>query len=205
MMLMQAQSLAADFVPEHPGAALHASTVAELAGDVAAELGLGPRDRHATQLAGLVHDIGKVAIPAEIIEKPGPLTSEEREVIETHTVRGQELLERADPSLQSVASVVRSCHERYDGAGYPDGLAGDDIPLPARVVFCCDAYDAMTTDRPYRRALGHERALSELRDCAGKQFDRRVVRALSRVLSRRQQAAAGSRAPATLRQVAQAG
>jgi two-component system, cell cycle response regulator len=137
------------------------------------------------ELVGMLHDVGKGEIPAEIVLKAGPLTREERDLIEQHTVLGEALLERTEPSLRRVARLVRSCHERWDGDGYPDGLAGEEIPLPARIVFCCDSYDAMTTDRPYRRALGHRRAVAELRACSGSQFDPEVVQALLQVLVER--------------------
>jgi HD-GYP domain-containing protein (c-di-GMP phosphodiesterase class II) len=163
--------------------AVHADAVAELSCLVAEELGLDDEERREVETAGMLHDVGKAEIPAELVLKAGPLANEEREVMEQHTVLGEVLLERTDPSLREVARLVRSCHERWDGGGYPDGLADEDIPLAARIVFCCDSYDAMTTDRPYRRALGHHRATAELRRCSGTQFDPTVVDALLRVLA----------------------
>jgi HD-GYP domain-containing protein (c-di-GMP phosphodiesterase class II) len=157
--------------------------VAELSARVAEELGLDDEERREVELVGMLHDVGKAEIPAELVLKPGPLSAYEREVMQQHTVLGESLLERADPSLGHVAHLVRSCHERWDGGGYPDGLAAEEIPLAARIVFCCDSYDAMTTDRPYRRAPGHRSAVRELRACSGKQFDARVVGALLRVLA----------------------
>lgn len=171
--------------PPHPDPERHGHSVSELAADVAVELGLDEDARRETTLAGLLHDIGKSEIPIEIVTKPGPLTAAEEEVMKTHTVRGQEILQRADPSLRPIADIVRACHERVDGRGYPDGLVGDEIPLAARIVLCCDAYDAMTTDRPYRQALGHERAVAELVAGVDTQFDRRIVLALLRVLATR--------------------
>ncbi|HEX4930402.1 MAG TPA: HD domain-containing phosphohydrolase, partial [Gaiellaceae bacterium] len=125
--------------------------------------------------------VGKIRVPNEIINKPGPLTREEREVVETHTVIGEEMLSRVGGVLGNVGHLVRSCHERYDGGGYPDGLAGEQIPLVARIVCCTDAFSAITTDRPYRRGRSAADALAELRRCAGAQFDPVVVAALERV------------------------
>ena len=98
----------------------------------------------------LLHDVGKIVIPKEILNKPGALSDDEFELMKTHTIEGQVLLDRVGGLLGRVGAVVRSCHERWDGHGYPDGLAGYEIPLAARIVFACDAYNAMTTDRPYR-------------------------------------------------------
>ncbi len=165
--------------------AVHADAVAELSARVAEELQLDDEDRRQVELVGMLHDVGKAEIPAHLVLKPGPLDTDEREIMKQHTVLGEALLERTDPSLRHIARLVRSCHERWDGAGYPDGLAGDEIPLAARIVFCCDSYDAMTTDRPYRRALAHREAVRELRSCRGTQFDPQVVGALLRVLAER--------------------
>jgi HD-GYP domain-containing protein (c-di-GMP phosphodiesterase class II) len=126
--------------------------------------------------------VGKIRIPAEIINKPGPLDAEERRVIETHTLEGERLLARVGGLLDEVGRIVRSCHERWDGGGYPDGLAGEAIPRVARIVMCCDAFNAMTTDRSYRKALPLEDALAELRRHAGTQFDPAVVDALLRTV-----------------------
>jgi HD-GYP domain-containing protein (c-di-GMP phosphodiesterase class II) len=135
-------------------------------------------ERRRAEFVALLHDVGKIRIPAEIINKPGKLDAHERAVIETHTVEGQRMLERVGGMLAEVGRLVRSCHERWDGAGYPDGLGGEAIPLVARVVCACDAFSAMTTDRPYRKALSFEEALAELERCAGTQFDPAVVDAL---------------------------
>ncbi len=158
----------------------HSRDVVELTLAVADELGLSPRERREAELAALLHDVGKIRIPAEIINKPGPLTPEEREVIETHTVEGERLLARVGGLLGEVGLIVRSCHERWDGKGYPDGLAGEAIPRVARVVMCCDAFNAMTTDRSYRKALPVAEAVAEMRRNAGTQFDPAVVDALLR-------------------------
>jgi len=156
----------------------HSRDVVSLVVAVADRLGLQGADRRNAELTALLHDVGKIRIPAEIIGKPGPLTVEERAVIETHTVIGEEMLERVGGLLAEVGRLVRSCHERWDGGGYPDGLAGERIPLVARIVCCCDAFSAMTTDRPYRSALTPEEALAELHAQAGRQFDPAVVAAL---------------------------
>jgi HD-GYP domain-containing protein (c-di-GMP phosphodiesterase class II) len=145
-------------------------------------LRLGPADRRCAEFAALLHDVGKVKIPSEIIIKPGPLTDEERAVINTHTIVGEEMLAQIGGLLGEVGRVVRSCHERWDGFGYPDGLAGEEIPLPARIVCVCDAWSAMTTDRSYRKARSPEAAAAELRASSGSHFDPAVVDALLDVL-----------------------
>ena len=160
----------------------HSRDVVSLSVAVADELRLDARARRDTEFVALLHDVGKIRIPDEIINKPGPLTPEERAVIETHTLIGEEMLDRVGGVLGNVGHLVRSCHERYDGGGYPDGLAGDLIPLVARIVCCCDAYNAITTDRPYRAGRSTEEALAELQRCAGTHFDPLVVDALARVV-----------------------
>jgi HD-GYP domain-containing protein (c-di-GMP phosphodiesterase class II) len=162
----------------------HSRHVVDLVLGVADELELEPRERRQAELTALLHDVGKIRIPAEIIRKPGPLTPEERAEVETHTVEGQRMLEQVGGLLGEVGTIVRSCHERWDGLGYPDGLSGADIPLVARIVCCCDAFSAMTTDRPYRAALSLDTALGELHANAGTQFDPEVVTALATVLAR---------------------
>ena len=157
---------------------------------VFSHLGLSPRDRRDAEFAALLHDVGKVRIPNEIINKRGALTAEERAVIETHTIEGERMLHRVGGLLGSVGRIIRSCHERYDGSGYPDGLAGEQIPFVARIVACCDAFNAMTTDRPYRAALPHSEAVAELERNRGTQFDPRVVDALMVTLERRESAGA---------------
>ena len=121
-----------------------------------------PRDRQTLEFAAMLHDVGKIAIPKEILNKPAKLTDEEFAVMKKHTIEGQYMLDRVGGLLGSVGEIVRSCHERWDGKGYPDGLKGEEIPLAARIVFTCDAYNAMTTDRVYRPALAREEALLEL-------------------------------------------
>jgi HD-GYP domain-containing protein (c-di-GMP phosphodiesterase class II) len=157
---------------------LHSRDVVALVLDVSDRMGLDDDARHKARLTALLHDVGKVAIPNEIIRKPGPLTPEERAIIERHTLEGERMLNQVGGLLADVGALVRSCHERWDGGGYPDGLAGTDIPLVARIVCACDAFSAMTTDRSYRAAMTHEVAVAELRRCAGTQFDPEVVEAL---------------------------
>ena len=174
--------------------AAHGRSVAELAGAVADELGLDAAACQELELAALLHDIGKSAIPDEILQKPSALTVEERSLIETHTAQGESIVAGAEESLAGIARIVRTSHERWDGTGYPDGLAGHSIPLAARVVFCCDSYDAMTTDRPYRKAMSHAGAVSELWAGAGSQFDPIVVAAVARVLYAQQRSGGQRRA-----------
>jgi HD-GYP domain-containing protein (c-di-GMP phosphodiesterase class II) len=156
----------------------HSRDVVELVLAVAERLGLDAGEQRMAEFTALLHDVGKIRIPTEIINKPGPLDDEERALMNTHTILGQEMLERAGGLLGEVGPLVRSCHEHWDGNGYPDRLAGEAIPLVARIVCTCDAWSAMTTDRSYRRALSHEAAIAELRNCAGTQFDPQVVDAL---------------------------
>jgi putative nucleotidyltransferase with HDIG domain len=156
----------------------HSRHVVDLVLAVCDELQLSSTDRRDAEFVALLHDIGKIRIPSEIINKPGKLDAEERAIIETHTIVGEEMLERVGGLLGHVGRLVRSCHEHWDGNGYPDGLAGEAIPLAARIVSACDAFNAMTTDRSYRKALSLEVAVGELRKNAGTQFDPDVVDAL---------------------------
>jgi putative nucleotidyltransferase with HDIG domain len=160
----------------------HTEDVVGLSISVAEELGVDEDVRRATELGALLHDIGKIAIPDEIINKPGPLDDAEWVVMKTHTIEGQRMLDRVGGLLADVGVVVRASHERWDGGGYPDGLAGEGIPLAARIVSACDAFNAMTTDRSYRRALPLGVAVGELRANAGTQFDPEVVEALCAVV-----------------------
>jgi HD-GYP domain-containing protein (c-di-GMP phosphodiesterase class II) len=160
----------------------HSRDVVDLVVSVADRLGLEPRERQRAEFAALLHDVGKVKIPAEIINKAGPLDDDEWELMKTHTIVGEQLLERIGGLLGEVGRIVRSCHERWDGKGYPDALAGEDIPLVARIVCACDAWSAMTTDRSYRKARSVEEAAEELRRSSGTHFDPQVVEALARVL-----------------------
>jgi HD domain-containing protein len=160
----------------------HCRGVVDLVNAVADELEIDSEARQELEFAALLHDVGKIVIPNEIINKPGALNDDEFELMKTHTIEGQVLLDRVGGLLGRVGEIVRSCHERWDGNGYPDGLAGYEIPLAARIVFACDAYSAMTTDRPYRAAMSKETALEELWANAGTQFDPRVVSALAQVI-----------------------
>ena len=162
----------------------HSRHVVDLVLGVADELGLGARDRRHAELTALLHDVGKIRIPSEIIRKPGALTPDERALMETHTIEGEQMLDQVGGLLGEIGSIVRSCHERWDGGGYPDGIAGNEIPLVARIVCCCDAFSAMTTDRPYRAARTEEAALAELRANSGTQFDPAVVQALETIVAR---------------------
>jgi HD-GYP domain-containing protein (c-di-GMP phosphodiesterase class II) len=159
----------------------HSRHVVDLVMAVAADLELTEDDRRDAEFVALLHDVGKIRIPGSIINKPGPLDAEERALMETHTVVGEEMLDRVGGMLGHVGHLVRSCHEHWDGNGYPDKLVGEDIPLVARIVCVCDAFSAMTTDRPYRAARTPEEALAELERCSGTQFDPQVVAALLRV------------------------
>ena len=162
---------------------LHSRDVVSLVTDVCDRLGVTGAERRDAEFAALLHDVGKIKIPAEIINKPGKLTDEEFELIKTHTVEGEKLLAQVGGILGNVGRIVRSCHEDWDGTGYPDGLVGEDIPRVARIVRCCDAYSAMTTDRSYRTALPVSEAIAELHRCSGTDFDPAVVEALVAAVS----------------------
>jgi len=159
----------------------HARWITDLALKVGDELGLEPRALKRLELGALFHDIGKIGISPAILMKPGPLSAREREIVETHPLLGERILAPIE-QLEEVRRIVRACHERYDGRGYPEGLAGDEIPIESRIIFACDAFHAMTTDRPYRRALSVDEAALRLRYGAGTQFDPRIVNACLRVL-----------------------
>jgi HD-GYP domain-containing protein (c-di-GMP phosphodiesterase class II) len=147
--------------------------VGELAGQIAKRMGLEREQIELTRLAGRLHDLGKLAIPEEILRKPGPLNEAERLVLERHPQIGFRMLESL--GIEPIATWVLHHHERWDGRGYPDGLGGEEIPLGSRILFVADAYDAMTSDRIYRGKLPHESAVAELERCAGAQFDPNVV------------------------------
>jgi putative nucleotidyltransferase with HDIG domain len=166
----------------------HTEEVVRLAVSVAAELDLDLDAVRNVELGAVLHDIGKVRVPESILNKPGPLTDEEWVVMQTHPEVGEHIL-RPIQSLNAILPIVRHHHERWDGAGYPDKLSGRAIPLGARIVAVCDAYRAMTEDRPYRAALSVEEARKELQEGAGTQFDGECVDALLRALDRRDSAA----------------
>jgi putative nucleotidyltransferase with HDIG domain len=162
----------------------HAGRIAETAVAVGAEFGLDEEALRDLRYAAIFHDIGKIAIPDAILNKPGPLTAAEYEVIKRHAVVGEQILAPV-PFLAQVRRIVRHDHERWDGDGYPDGLAGRQIPIGARIVLVVDAFHAMVSDRPYRKGMSREAARLELRAHAGAQFDPDVVEAFLRVLDRR--------------------
>ncbi len=155
----------------------HATAVADLAVATAQRLGLSPVEIEDVRYASEMHDIGKIAVPDAILSKPGALTDEEWGFIRRHTITGERILQAA-PALRHVAALVRSSHERFDGGGYPDGTAGTDIPLGSRIICVADAYDAMVSERPYRRPMSAAEAIAELRACAGTHFDPAVVDAV---------------------------
>jgi HD-GYP domain-containing protein (c-di-GMP phosphodiesterase class II) len=161
---------------------MHTRDVVDLSLQVADRLGLGAERRRKVEFGALLHDVGKVAIPNEIINKPGPLNDQEWAVMRTHTIEGQRMLDRVGGAMSEVGAIVRGSHERWDGGGYPDGLAGEAIPLEARIICACDAYNAMTTTRSYRQAMAPAAAAAELVRCSGTQFDPAVVEALLGVI-----------------------
>lgn len=177
----------------------HSEEVTEYAQWIAEELGLSGEQKHTLRVAGLVHDVGKIGIPDEILLKPDMLTTAEYETMKQHAVLGAVML-AALPGMEQVAPIVRSHHERWDGRGYPDGLAGEGIPLLARILAVADAFSAMTTDRPYRKGMDWQSALAELQRQKGRQFDPLVVdafvAAVDRRRTRRQQEAEELRAAA---------
>jgi two-component system cell cycle response regulator len=168
----------------HPDLGDHLDGVADLAESVGARLGIEGEDLTHLRQAAALHDVGKVAIPDAIIAKPGPLDEEEWAFMRRHTVIGERILAAA-PALGAAARLVRSSHEAWNGAGYPDGLAGDEIPLGARIIAVCDAFDAMISWRPYAAARTIDEAVRELRRCGGRQFDPVVVAAFEHVLAER--------------------
>ena len=188
--LLLADVLEAD--DEYTG--LHSHGVVALSVAVADQMRLNSRERRNVEFGALLHDVGKIAVPKEIINKPGPLTEDEWLVIKTHTIEGQRMLDRVGGLLSDVGRIVRSSHESWDGSGYPDGLAGREIPLGAAIVACCDAFSAMTTDRSYRKAMTLAEARAELQANAGSQFNPAVVDALLHVLDA-DAAARGRRRP----------
>jgi hypothetical protein len=166
---------------------MHSRDVVDLSLAVAAELQLEPGQQRNVELAALLHDVGKIHIPKEILNKPGSLDEAEWAIVEKHPVHGEQMLSMVGGTLASVGRIVRSCHERYDGRGYPDASCGEEIPIEARIICACDAYSAMTTNRPYRPARSTVDALAELRRCSGTQFDPQVVESIIRLLEPRAQ------------------
>jgi diguanylate cyclase (GGDEF)-like protein len=159
----------------------HARWITDLSLRVGRELGLDDRALKRLELGALLHDIGKIGIPSDVLAKPGRLTAAERMLVQTHPELGERIIAPID-RLQAVRPIVRHCHERWDGRGYPDAIAGESIPLESRIIFVCDAYHAMTTDRPYRRRLSHREAVRRLAEASGSQFDPNVVEVALHVL-----------------------
>jgi HD-GYP domain-containing protein (c-di-GMP phosphodiesterase class II) len=170
-----------DAVDHYTG--VHTREVVSLSLEVSRGLALDSTRERDVEFAALLHDVGKIQVPTTIINKAGKLDDAEWAVIHRHTIDGEAMLKKVGGTLAGVGRLVRASHERYDGGGYPDGLVGDAIPIESRIVSVCDAYNAMTTDRPYRRRRSEEAARAELRRCAGTQFDPRVVDALEHVLN----------------------
>ena len=171
----------------NPDLGTHLRDVAALASATAASFSLPDDEVEQIRQAAELHDVGKVAIPDAILDKPGPLDASEWAFIRRHTLTGERIIAAA-PDLRQVATLVRSTHENFDGSGYPDRLAGQEIPLGSRIIAVCDAFDAMTTDRPYRKAMDEEPAVAELRRCAASQFDPAVVMHLCDLLTSRRTA-----------------
>jgi two-component system, cell cycle response regulator len=165
-----------------PYTARHARNTVRLADAVAAHMRLTEPERFEVRLVAMLHDIGKIAVPDRILNKPGQLTVDELVVVHQHSGAGADVVAGID-ELAHLAPAIRACHERWDGGGYPDGLAGYDIPISSRITFVCDAYDAMTSHRPYRGAMPATAARAELRRGRGTQFCSGCVDALLEVLS----------------------
>jgi putative nucleotidyltransferase with HDIG domain len=160
----------------------HSAAVAIYARDIAARMDLSPEQRELAHLCGLVHDIGKIGLPPWLLEKNGPLTLEERRLMETHSAIGERILAKVEDYAE-IAAIVRHHHERWDGEGYPDRVRGDDIPLISRIIAVADAYNAMTSDRPYRDAMASRVARLRLAQAADSQFDTSVVAAFEAILA----------------------
>ncbi len=159
----------------------HCKSVVRLSLEVAGELELSDDMRRNVEFGALLHDVGKIAVPDEIINKPGKLDEREWAIIRTHTIEGQKMLDKIGGFMREIGQIVRASHERWDGGGYPDGLRGEEIPLESRIVSACDAFNAMTTTRSYRTAMPVSAAVAEMQRCAGSQFDPQVVESLIRV------------------------
>ncbi len=183
-MIGTAESMAAAMAAKDSYTAGHAHSISELAVEVGREIGLPESALDDLRYGGVFHDIGKIAVPDALINKAGPLTEDEFEIVKTHPVVGAEILAPV-PFLYGVRTIVRHAHEHWDGSGYPDGLKGRRIPLGARIMLAVDAYHAMTSDRPYRARLSEKEADGELAARAGSQFDPEVITALMSVLARR--------------------
>jgi diguanylate cyclase (GGDEF)-like protein len=190
------QALLSALAQRDPDLCHHLDDVGRLAATTAQAMGASAEEIERISLGAELHDVGKVAIPEAILSKPGPLTDQEWVMMRTHTIVGERIVS-SSAALAEVGPLVRSSHERWDGEGYPDGLAGEAIPLGARIIAVCDSFHAMTSDRSYRQAMSEEVALAELRAGIGTQFDPTVVTAFLRVRAGRAAAPAAPAAPAT--------
>ena len=159
----------------------HMKDIAEYSVDIARKLGLSEADVENIRMAALLHDLGKITVPDDILKKPGRLSAEEMEVIRKHPAHGAKMIESIEP-MKDAREIIRHHHEYYDGSGYPDGLRGEDIPLGARIIGVADAFDAMTSNRPYRKALPMDKVIKELKDFSGIQFDPDIVKVLILIL-----------------------
>jgi HD-GYP domain-containing protein (c-di-GMP phosphodiesterase class II) len=180
-----AEALAAALEAKDAHTANHARSLVRNAEAIARLLGLSGVALRDVRYGAAFHDIGKIAVPESILNKPGPLTDDERAEVERHVLVGEQILAPVE-FLAGVRPLVRHGHERWDGTGYPDRLAGEEIPLGARIILACDAYDAMTSDRPYRSAMARPAAREEMRRYSGSQFDPAIVSALLEVLDRQE-------------------
>jgi two-component system cell cycle response regulator len=187
-------ALLAALLEHDPSQGEHVRGVVKLSSELGHALHLGPEAIADLRIAATLHDIGKVAIPKTILDKPTSLNETEQAFIRTHTLVGETIMHAA-PALAAAARLVRSSHERYDGAGYPDGLAGEQIPLGSRILFACDAFDAMTARRPYQPTRSPAEALNELRQNAGSQFDPSVASALIDLITKTPATHEGGRLP----------
>jgi HD-GYP domain-containing protein (c-di-GMP phosphodiesterase class II) len=180
-MAQAVEALAHELRLHHAPTADHSHRLAAHARVVAESLRLDPLEATEVELVAVLHDVGKLAVDQDILDWPGPLDDDRRERMRRHTIEGEELL-AGIAGLEHLAPAVRATHEAWDGTGYPDGLSGEEIPLTARIVTVVDAYDAMTSERAYRKPLARREALRRLRAGSGMQFDPRVVNALLRVV-----------------------
>jgi HD-GYP domain-containing protein (c-di-GMP phosphodiesterase class II) len=180
-MAQAVEALAHELRLHHAPTADHSHRLAAHARVVAENLRLDPLESTEVELVAVLHDVGKLAVDQDILDWPGPLDDERRERMRRHTIEGEEML-AGIAGLEHLAPAVRATHEAWDGTGYPDGLSGEEIPLTARIVTVVDAYDAMTSERAYRKPLARREALRRLRAGSGMQFDPRVVNALLRVV-----------------------
>ena len=180
--LSNSRTLLAALELHDPYTARHSRNTVRLADAVAAHMRLAQPERFEVRLVAMLHGIGKIGLSDRILNKPEQLTPDEQLVVHQHPGAGADVVAGID-ELAHLAPAIRACHERWDGSGYPDGLAGQDILISSRITFVCDAYDAMTSDRPYRRAMPAAAARAEVRRCQGTQFCSRCVDALLEVLS----------------------